>query len=103
MSDTTRPQYPVGKAVVSAENGDKIGKLVDVRSDEITLAPEWLVVDPGPFRAADYVPARSVYRSADGSVVVPFTKSVVKNSPPARDVLTPEVAEQLRRYYGAAA
>jgi hypothetical protein len=34
---------------------------------------------------------------------VPFTKSVVKNSPPARDVLTPEVAEQLRRYYGAAA
>jgi PRC-barrel domain protein len=103
MREEARPQYPVGKAVVSAENGNKIGKLVDVRSDGITLAPEWLVVDPGPFRAAHYVPARSAYRSADGSVVVPFTKSVVTHSPAARDVLTPEVAEQLRRYYGVAA
>ncbi len=103
MDLPTRPQFPVGHPVISAENGDKIGKLVDVRSDDLTLAPQWLVVDPGVFRAAHYVPAIDAYQSADGSLVVPFAKSVVKHSPPADDVLTPQVAAQLREYYGVAA
>jgi hypothetical protein len=98
-----RPIYPVGKQVVSAENGDKIGTLVDVRSDDITLAPQWLVVDPGPLRAAHYVPAEQAYQSADGSVVVPFSKEMVKHSPVAEKVLTPQVATRLREYYGTAA
>ena len=98
-----RPIYSVGKPVVSAENGDKIGKLVDVRSDDLTLAPQWLVVDPGFFRAAHYVPAQMAYQSDDGSVVVPFSKEVVKHSPAAEKVLTPQVATQLREYYGTAA
>jgi len=98
-----RPTYSFGKPVVSAENGDKIGKLVDVRSDDLSLAPQWLVVDPGPFRAAHYVPAEKAYQSADGSVVVPFSKAVVKQSPVAEKVLTPQVATRLREYYGTAA
>jgi hypothetical protein len=98
-----RLTYPLGKPVVSAGNGDKIGKLVDVRSDDVTLAPRWLVVDPGRFRAAHYIPAETAYPSADGSLVVPFSKDVVKHSPVAESVLTPEVAAQLREYYRTAA
>ena len=91
--------FPLGKPVVSAHDGARIGKLVDVRVDTLTLVPRWLVVDPGPLRAPRFVPVHDAYRSADDTLVVPFTKAIVNHSPHFDGELTHELAVELREYY----
>jgi sporulation protein YlmC with PRC-barrel domain len=107
MSENVHPKilyFDLGTKVVS-EHGDKIGKIADVVVDQRTLDPTWLVVDPGPFRAAHFVPAPDAYRADDESVVVPFTKAVVQHSPraPRDHFLTARSEAELREYYDVAA
>lgn len=82
-----RPTY-TGNHVLD-EHGDDIGRVVDViytdpaTSDDGSMVPNWLVVDPGPLRAAHYVPIRGSYVTDGGQVVVPWDKRWVKSAPKA--------------------
>jgi hypothetical protein len=79
-----------GRHVVSTD-GNGIGTVTDVIYDDSrgldpagASRPAWLVVDPGPLRAAHYVPVAGSYGSQRGDIVVPWEKAWVKSSPKAR-------------------
>jgi hypothetical protein len=90
--------------VVDSE-GNKLGVVSDVISDNNTLEPRWLVVDVGVLRTSHYVPATGAYRTIEGDVVVPFTKDTVKDSPRVHKthVITPDDERELHDYYGLTA
>ena len=81
--------------------GQKVGVVSDVVSDADTFQPTWLVVDVGVLHSSHYVPADVAERNADGQLVVPFDKELVKTATkPNRDhVLTPEEIDDLRIHY----
>ena len=84
--------------------GHKIGIVSDVASDAATLEPVWLVVDVGMMKSSHYLPAGVVHHTADGHLVIPFDKEMVKTAAkPNKDhVLSPEDDTDLRRHYGLA-
>jgi sporulation protein YlmC with PRC-barrel domain len=86
--------------VVISESGDKLGRVTDVLFDNSGQSARWAVVSLG-LMSARYVPLTHAYTSAEGSVVVPYDKSMVKNAPKAdRDhILTPDIEEALVRHY----
>ncbi len=83
------------------EGGNKLGMVTDVVSDNVSLEPRWLVVDVGVLRTSHYVPVDGSFRTADGHVVVPFSKDQVKHAPKAHSthVLSPEDERELQQYY----
>jgi sporulation protein YlmC with PRC-barrel domain len=87
------------------ERGQKVGKVTDVIFDDMTMKPEWAVVDVGLLRGEHFVPLQHAYVSDDGRVVVPFAAEVIKKAPKVHGehVMTPEVRDELARYYGLAA
>ena len=89
---------------VMSEDGEKIGKVADVTRGRKTWDQRWLVVDFGLFRASRYVPLENAHRSADGCVVVPFTKTSVKHAPRAHwdRFLSRDDEAELCDYYGIA-
>jgi len=91
-------------AVIDSE-GNKVGVVSDVVSDNRTLEPRWLVVDIGVLRTSHYVPAEGAYKTPDGEVVVPFTKAAVKESPRVHrnHVIAPDDERELYEYYGLTA
>lgn len=104
--DAGQPEY-VGHTVVD-EHDREIGTVVDVAYDDASggagassEAPRWLVVDPGLFKAAHWVPVAGSYRSASGSIVVPWDRELVKHSPKADDDhrMTPALEEELSTHY----
>lgn len=104
--DGVHPDY-VGHKVVD-EHDHEIGTVVDVAYDDATTgaggvseSPSWLVVDPGMLRAAHWVPVAGTYRSASGSVVVPWDRELVKHSPKATDDhrMTPALERELAQHY----
>ena len=52
-------------------------------SDDGSMTPNWLVVDPGLLRAAHYVPIDGSYVTGTGQVVVPWDKRWIKSAPKA--------------------
>lgn len=84
--------------------GKKVGTVVDLVSDRRTLEPQWLVVDPGVFRAAHYVPVEGAYHSSEGDVVIPFERQIVMQAPRAsRDhIVTAEIEREIIDHYGIA-
>lgn len=100
-----RPTY-TGHDVVD-EHGDGIGRVVDViytdptTSDDGSMVPNWLVVDPGPLRAAHYVPISGSYVTESGQVVVPWDKRWVKSAPKANGdhLLTNDQIAELEQHY----
>jgi len=92
-----------GTEVIS-EDGDKIGTIADVIVDDRTLDPKWLVVKPGPFRAAHYAPARDAYTATDETVVLPVAKDTVIHAQRAshEHFLTRNEEVALCEYYGIA-
>jgi hypothetical protein len=106
VNDATFPDY-VGHAVVD-EHDHEIGTVVDVAYDDdssgagsLAETPSWLVVDPGMFKAAHWVPVAGSYRSASGSIVVPWDRELVKHSPKATDDhrMTPALERELSEHY----
>lgn len=71
-----------GHAVLD-EHGIPIGSVTDVVYDRHGFAPEYLVVDPGIFRAAHYVPVEGCYLTNDDRLVVPWDRHWVKSGPKA--------------------
>lgn len=100
----------VGRTVVD-EHQHVIGIVVDVVYDNDMPGAgasgeqaAWLVVDPGMFRAAHWMPAAGTYRSADGRIVTPWDRALVRRAPKANDahVMTPGLAHELERHYEVA-
>ena len=106
--DDSRPTY-TGHHVLD-EHGDDIGRVVDViytdpdHTDDGSMIPHWLVVDPGPLRAAHYVPIEGSYVTEAGAVVVPWEKRWVKSAPKANGdhVLTNTTLTELEQHYAMA-
>lgn len=97
----------LGVAVVDSRE-QEVGTVVDVAYDDqrraagsTTEQPTWLVVDPGMFRAAHWVPTAGTYRSSAGHIVLPWDRELVKHSPKADDdhVMTSELADELEQHY----
>lgn len=109
-ADTTRTPADtdyVGHSVVD-EHDHEVGTVIDVAYDDGAAnagsageRPAWLVVDPGLFRAEHWVPVAGTYRSASGSIVVPWDWELIKHSPKADDghLMTPQLARELERHY----
>lgn len=104
----TRPTY-TGHHVLD-EHGNDIGRVVDViytdptTSDDGSMTPNWLVVDPGLLRAAHYVPIDGSYVTGTGQVVVPWEKRWVKSAPKANGdhLLTDSQIAELEQHYATA-
>ena len=106
VADPTHPDY-VGHTVVD-ERAQEIGKVIDVAYDDsssgaggLSESPSWLVVDPGVFKAAHWVPVAGTYRSASGNIVVPWDRELIKHSPKATDDhrMTPALERELTEHY----
>jgi len=67
--DRPQPTQYAGRRVLD-EHGLGLGSVADVVYDADGVAPEYLVVDPGPLRAAHYVPVARSYSTADDQVVL---------------------------------
>ena len=106
MDDATNTEF-VGQKVVD-EHDQEIGTVIDVAYDNDARTagtpdeqPAWLVVDPGMFRAAHWMPVAGTYRSADGRIVAPWDRELVKHSPKASDdhLMTSDLVRRLEQHY----
>ena len=104
--DAAQPEF-VGHPGID-EHDHQIGTVVDVAYDDsssgagaVSESPTWLVVDPGMLRAAHWLPVAGTYRSASGSIVVPWDRDIIKHSPKATDDhrMTPALERQLTEHY----
>ncbi len=83
-------------------DGNRIGRVEDVRYGDVSGGLQWLVVDTGVLGAKKvFVPAGQVRRSGD-RLSVGHTKARVKDAPEAENeqVLTQADEGKLCRYYG---
>ena len=89
-----------GRSVLD-EHGLSLGSITDVVYDDRGIDPEYLVVDPGLFRAAHYVPVDGAYETSDGKIVVAWDKFWFKQAPkaPADHILTPVDRHELEIHY----
>lgn len=89
-----------GRAAID-EHGEKLGEIADVVFDGHLGQPEYLVVDPGLFRSAHYVPVDGTYESVDGDIVVPWDRHWFKLAPKAHraHALTSSERHDLEAHY----
>jgi hypothetical protein len=83
-----------------------VGKVTDVLYDDREATPRWAIVKTGFFGGEHFVPLLNSYMDEGGRLVVPFEKGAIKRAPKPRSsdhVISPEVAKELRDYYGVAA
>ena len=93
------PEF-TGRAVID-EHGHSLGSVADVVFDGRDQEPEYLVVDPGVFRRAHYVPVAGSYEATDGRLVVPWDRHWIKQAPTASrtHLLTLDERHQLESHY----
>ena len=95
----------LGALAREAPRRDRLARR-DVLFDDRNMEPRWAVVKiPGLLGGEHFMPVDNSYVDEDGNLIVPWNKDIVKKAPkPGGDhVMTPEVASELREYYGAAA
>ena len=83
-------------------DGNKIGKVEDVRYGDVTGGLTWLVVETGLLGTKSiFVPAAEVRRAGD-RLSVAHSEARVKDAPPVEnaEALTPDDENKLCRYYG---
>lgn len=101
MTEPSSPDAYLGRDAVDPR-GDKIGSIAQVYVDDQTGVPDWITVNTGLFGTKEkFVPLDGASFQGD-DVVVPFDKSVVKDSPEITDAdhLDDDEQEQLYQYYG---
>ncbi|MPV38301.1 DUF2382 domain-containing protein [Georgenia subflava] len=90
------------KATVYAQDGDKIGSVVQVYLDDATGTPNWVTVKTGLFGSSEsFVPVdRATVQGED--IHVPYSKDMVKDAPRVEADHHLSVAEEdeLYSYYG---
>ena len=87
---------------VYGSDGERIGGVKQVYTNEQSGQPEWLTVSTGLFGTKEtFIPLTEADLSGD-RVTVPFTKAEVKDAPnvDADGHLSPEEEQQLYSYYG---
>ena len=90
-------------STVIDHKGHVVGKMVNTVHEDSDGDPDFLVVDPGRFRACHYVPVDGSYTSVRGEVVVPFARWWVMCSPKADKgrVISRKTQTQLTAHYGS--
>lgn len=85
-----------------AEDGSKLGTIVDIYLDKETEVPEWALVKSGLLGSSNnFVPLKEA--STEGSdILVPYSKDYVKNAPSmdADGELSQQEEAELYRHYG---
>ena len=83
------------------EKGNSLGRVSDVIFEGTDSKPTWMVVKPGVFRAARYVPVRGSYATVTDKLVVPFDQRTISSSPKAKGthVLTSRERSLLTQHY----
>ena len=87
---------------VYSSDGERIGDVKQVYTDDETGQPEWLTVSTGLFGTKEtFVPLATADISGD-RITVPFAKAFIKDAPnvDADGHLSPEEEQQLYSYYG---
>jgi uncharacterized protein (TIGR02271 family) len=85
-------------------DGDRIGKIQTIYTDERTGQPEWALVDTGLLgTTSTFVPLAQA-QEAGGSVQVPYDKQHVKDAPRIEpdERVSPAEERELWRHYGLA-
>ncbi len=91
----------IGRHAVDSE-GQKVGTVADVYVDDATGQPEWLAIVTGLFGTRiSFAPLAGAEENGD-DISVPFSKSLIKDSPnvEADGQLSEEEEERLYRHYG---
>jgi hypothetical protein len=98
------PDFALRGRTVVDSNHAEVGTITDVIYDDVNASPSWAIVKTGTLRGEHYMPLIDTYVADDGRLVAPVDKASIKHAPKAgRDhIVTPEVARELRDYYGAA-
>jgi|RhiMethySRZTD1v2_1073278.scaffolds.fasta_scaffold761601_2 sporulation protein YlmC with PRC-barrel domain len=101
LPDETEQTEYRGHDVVDAK-GEPLGTITDVVYDETANEPRLVVVDPGRFSKAHFVPLEGAEQTDEGEIVVPFEKDLVKSSPKARKdhVLSAHELVEVEQHYG---
>ena len=101
MIDQSQAQNLIGQQLHNRE-GDKIGKIGQIYVDDYHGEPEWLTVNTGLFGTREsFVPlAEAVLEGED--LVVPYTKTQIKDAPNIEDSshLTEAEEQKLYAFYG---
>jgi sporulation protein YlmC with PRC-barrel domain len=102
-----RPHHPgpigpilTGRTVLD-EYGLRLGSVTEVVFEPDGHDPEYLVVKPGPFRRARYVPARGACQTNAGEVVVAWDRDWFRLAPtaPAGPTMPPSRRAAATRHY----
>jgi len=100
MLDQNQLEDVIGRTVYDA-NGNKIGKLGQVYTDDQTGEPTWATVNTGFFGTSEsFVPLREITFTGD-DVTVPYTKDQVKDAPnvDADGHISPEEERRVYAHY----
>jgi uncharacterized protein (TIGR02271 family) len=101
MTEITHAYDWHGRAIIGSD-GEKIGKIADLYTDQQTDKPEWARLDTGLFgNKGSLVPLAGASPQGE-DISVPVTRDQVKNAPkvePNRD-LSEDEEIQLFQYYG---
>lgn len=81
-AETQGPAF-TGRTAIDA-HGDQLGSIADVVFDQQQGRPEYLVIDPGIFRKAHYVPVDGAYETIEGDIAVPWDRHWFKLAPKAQ-------------------
>jgi hypothetical protein len=104
-ANTPGPSPALNDAAVVDTQLQPVGRVTDVLFDDREFSPRWAVVKTGFFGGERFVPLQNAYLDHAGRLVVPFDKTSIKRAPKTRGdhMVSPEVAKELRDYYGIAA
>ncbi len=100
-AEESSPPVVYSERRVIDEKGNSLGRVSDVIFEGTDSKPTWMVVKPGVFRAARYVPVRGSYATVTDKLVVPFDQRTISSSPKAKGthVLTSRERALLTQHY----
>ncbi|MER5258953.1 MULTISPECIES: PRC-barrel domain-containing protein [unclassified Streptomyces] len=101
MQTDIDPRTLIGRKAFD-RNGAKIGTIDEVYLDDATGAPEWAAIRTGLFSRDAFVPLEPSEVTSEGTLRIPFDRSLVKDAPDfgVGRHLSPEQELQLYHHYG---
>ncbi|MEU3743030.1 MULTISPECIES: PRC-barrel domain-containing protein [unclassified Streptomyces] len=101
MQTDIDPRNLIGRKAFD-RTGAKIGTIDEVYLDDATGAPEWAAIRTGLFSRDAFVPLEPSELRSDGTLRIPFERSLIKDAPDfgVGRHLSPEQELQLYHHYG---
>lgn len=78
---------------------ERIGKIDHIFIDDVTGNPKWVSVKVGAILGRKYVVPVENAVTSKGDLLIPYSKTCVKNSPEFKDNFSPQLEEELRVHY----